>query len=972
MASTLLSSVLPPSNRPPHQQRSPNPSLFSHPSFLLLHFCSHPREIYQSLSSVIKLGMASEPIVQNKLIALFSRSGSIRDASVIFNSIPDKPEELYHCLLRGHAHHSSLEEALSFYNLMRLAGVRPLVHNLTYLLKSCSDCFDLRRGKEVHSQLILNGFGFNVHAMTAVVNMYAKCCRICDARKMFDRMPEWDLVTWNALVAGYAQNGLACDALEMVVRMQEDEQRPNSVTLISALPACADVGSLKIGKSIHGFAIKAGFESLVNVSTAVVDLYAKCGTIGLARLVFDGMMVKNVVSWNSMIVGYSSSSKPDEALKLYKLLLEEGIMPTDVTMIGALQACSELEDLEEGMKAHKLLLRIGLGSDTSVMNALITMYSKCKRTDLAFEVFKSLQSKSQISWNAMILGYAQNNKPTDALNLFLNMLQNNTRPDSFTMVSVIPALADISLPRQAKWIHGYAIRLHLDLNVFVGTALIDLYAKCGSINSAQSLFDRMEERHVTTWNSMIDAYGSHGFGKKAVELFEEMKRSPVKPSDVTFLNITSACSHTGLVEEGKGYFRSMKKDYDLDPGVDHYAAIVDLLGRAGKIEEAWSFIEQMPIKPSISVYGAMLGACKIHKNVKTGEAAAKRLFELEPTEGGYHVLLANIYASASLWQDVARVRKMMEKQGLQKTPGYSFIESFTDRAEMNLESEDGSLIPIEIGRPLVIGRDLGLGLGSSSSDRTISRRHVSLRIDGAVDGELDQIDRDGQIALKFQVVGKNPILVCSKGGGGKRVYMSLAEGELKAGDSFSPSIKNPVFFIVKREEGGGGVEKSVLDAVERRERKTQQRRLEAEERAKSEAAGLADSELDFGPLEISEIDPVKEFGFLVKGHEFDRYHQCKIRPLKDWNWFLEEPAVNGDDEEPKQQKMKKGVEEDEEWTGDSDDDKMVDKKVKFEQNNVDDEDETLGGFIVCDDDIEEENFDVESEEEELDEDDDED
>ncbi|XP_020581289.1 pentatricopeptide repeat-containing protein At1g11290, chloroplastic [Phalaenopsis equestris] len=677
MAATLptLPPFSPPSSqRTPQGSSPPHPSLFSHPSFLLLHLCSHPNQVFQALTPIIKHSLLSQPFIQNKLVALFSRFGCIREASQLFSSIPHKPDELYHSLLHGHAQHSPLEASLSFFSHMRLAGVCPSVHSLTYLLKSCGDSSDLRRGREVQSQLISNGFGSNIHAMTSVVNMYCKCRVVEDARKMFDRMAEKDLVTWNALVAGYAQNGLAMEALELVLRMQECGQRPDSITIVSMLPACADTGSLRTGKSVHGFSVRAEFNTLVNISTALVDMYSKCGSISSARSVFDRMPVKNVVSWNSMIVGYVGSNEAEEALKLYRLLLREGISPTDVTMMGVLQGCSELCDLEQGREAHNHLVRVGLGSDTSVMNAVITMYSKCRRADLAAEVFESLGSKSLVSWNAMILGYAQNGRPTDAVDLFFDMSKKNMRPDSFTVVSLIPALADISLPRQAKWIHGYAVRLLLHRDIFVITALIDLYAKCGALSSARSLFDLTTERHATTWNAMIDGYGSHGLGKMALRIFEEMKRSPVKPNDVTFLNILSACSHAGLVDEGKRCFRAMKEDYGFEPGMDHYGAMVDLLGRSGRLEEAWRFIERMLVKPSISIYGAMLGACKIHKNVQIGEAAAKRLFELEPDEGGYHVLLANIYASVAKWEEVGRVRKMMEKLGIQKTPGYSFIE----------------------------------------------------------------------------------------------------------------------------------------------------------------------------------------------------------------------------------------------------------------------------------------------------------
>ncbi|XP_042471396.1 pentatricopeptide repeat-containing protein At1g11290, chloroplastic-like [Zingiber officinale] len=666
----------PPSSLNPKSNPSPrfSPRLLSHPSYLLLELCTDRRELSQFLPQVVKRGLHREHAFQTRLVALFSRFGSLRDAALIFDAVDHKPEELYHSMLKGHAKYSSLDRALAFYLAIRRAGVRPAVYSFTYLLKACSDRSDLRTGREIHAQLFSNGFGSNVFAMTAVVNMYAKCRRIDDARRMFDRIPERDLVAWNAIVAGYAQNGMSELALQMLIRMQEDGHRPDSITLVSALPACANIRYLRIGKSIHAFAIRAGFDSMVNLSTAFVDVYSKCGAIETARLVFDSMHLKNVVSWNSMIDGYGQNGNPEEALSLFKKMLAEGIQATDVTMMGALFACGELGELEEGRRIHGMLIGIGLESDTSVANALITMYSKCKRVHLAEHVFENLKAKTLVSWNAMILGYAQNDRVEDALRLFNKMQWENVRPDSFTMVSVIPAIADLSVLRQAKWIHGLAIRLCLEENVFVMTSLVDLYAKCGSVRIARKLFDSMEDRHVTSWNAMIDGYCTHGLGKSAVELFEEMKRSSVRPNDVTFLSVLSACGHSGLVDEGQKYFDSMKHDYGLEPRSDHYGCMVDLLGRIGRLDEAWEFIQKMPIKPSISVYGAMLGACKIHKNVKLGEQAAKKLFELEPEEGGYHVLLANIYATASMWEDVARVRTTMEKAGLQKTPGYSWMD----------------------------------------------------------------------------------------------------------------------------------------------------------------------------------------------------------------------------------------------------------------------------------------------------------
>lgn len=577
-------------------------------------------------------------------------------------------------MLKGYAKFSSLDDAVSFLIRMRYDDVAPVVYNYTYLLKVCGDVGEIRRGKEIHGQLIVNGFSLDLFAMTGVVNMYAKCGQIDEAYKMFDRMPERDLVSWNTIVAGLAQNGFAELALDLVTRMHEEGRRGDFITIVSILPAVANVGSLRIGKAVHGYAMRAGFDSIVNVSTALVDMYAKCGRVETARLVFDGMKSRNVVSWNSMIAAYVEGGNPEEAMRIFQKMLDQGVEPTNVTIMEALHACADLGDLERGIFVHKLLDQLKLGTDVSMTNSLISMYSKCKKVDIAADIFSKLQGKTLVSWNAMILGYAQNGRVNEALNYFCKMRSKNIKPDSFTMVSVIPALAELSVIRHAKWIHALVIRSCFEKNVFVMTALIDMYAKCGAVGTARALFDMMNERHVTTWNVMIDGYGTHGLGKAAVELFNKMLEGPTKPNDITFLCAISACSHSGLVEEGIHYFASMKKDYGIEPVMDHYGAMVDLLGRAGRLNEAWDFIQKMPIEPGITVFGAMLGACKIHKNVELGEKAANRLFELDPDEGGYHVLLANIYAAASMWDKLAKVRTIMEKKGLQKTPGCSLVE----------------------------------------------------------------------------------------------------------------------------------------------------------------------------------------------------------------------------------------------------------------------------------------------------------
>ncbi|KAJ0779811.1 putative tetratricopeptide-like helical domain superfamily, DYW domain-containing protein [Helianthus annuus] len=650
------------------------PHIYKHPAAILLELCTSLQELHQIIPLIIKNGLYQEHLFQTKLVSLFCKYNSLTEATRVFEPIEDKNDALYHTMLKGYAQNSSISDGFSFFCRMVEDGVQPVVYNFTYLLKGCGENNYVREGKEVHAQVILNGHEGDIYVMTCVVNMYAKCKLVEDAYKVFVRLPERDLVCWNTIIAGYAQNGFAGRAIELVAQMLSEGLRPDPVTVISILPAVGNVGDLRVGKSIHGYVFKSGYERHGNVATALVDMYLKCGCLSTGRVIFDKMSSKNVVSWNIMIDGYAQNDDYAEALSLFDKMLDNGFKPTGVTVMAALHACADSGELTRGLFVHSLVNELGLKHDVSVMNSLISMYCKCKRVDIAAEIFKNMKEKTLVSWNAMILGYAQNGQIISALNHFRLMKVKNIDPDSFTMVSIIAAVTEFSVLRQAKWVHGVVTRTCLDTNVFVKTALVDMYAKCGAITTARKLFDLMNDRHVTTWNTMIDGYGTHGYGTEAIKLFKKMEAGDIKPNNITFLCIISACSHSGFVEEGCQYFYKMKNEYEIEPTMDHYGAMVDLLGRSGRLTKAWDFIQNMPVEPGINVFGAMLGACKIHKNVELAEMAADRLFELSPNDGGYYVLLANIYATTSMWDKVTEIRSKMEERGIRKTPGYSSVE----------------------------------------------------------------------------------------------------------------------------------------------------------------------------------------------------------------------------------------------------------------------------------------------------------
>ncbi|KAF5801805.1 putative tetratricopeptide-like helical domain superfamily, DYW domain-containing protein [Helianthus annuus] len=607
------------------------PHIYKHPAAILLELCTSLQELHQIIPLIIKNGLYQEHLFQTKLVSLFCKYNSLTEATRVFEPIEDKNDALYHTMLKGYAQNSSISDGFSFFCRMVEDGVE---------------------GKEVHAQVILNGHVGDVYVMTCRFGVLEyDNCGLCS--KWF---------------------GFAGRAIELVAQMLSEGLRPDPVTVISILPAVGNVGDLRVGKSIHGYVFKSGYERHGNVATALVDMYLKCGCLSTGRVIFDKMSSKNVVSWNIMIDGYAQNGDYAEALSLFDKMLDNGFKPTGVTVMAALHACADSGELTRGQFVHSLVNELGLKHDVSVMNSLISMYCKCKRVDIAAEIFKNMKEKTLVSWNAMILGYAQNGQIITALNHFRLMKVKNIDPDSFTMVSIIAAVTEFSVLRQAKWVHGVVTRTCLDTNVFVKTALVDMYAKCGAITTARKLFDLMNDRHVTTWNAMIDGYGTHGYGTEAIKLFEEMEAGDIKPNNITFLCIISACSHSGFVEEGCQYFYKMKNEYEIEPTMDHYGAMVDLLGRSGRLTEAWDFIQNMPVEPGVNVFGAMLGACKIHKNVELAEMAAGRLFELNPNDGGYYVLLANIYATASMWDKVTEIRSKMEERGIRKTHGYSSVE----------------------------------------------------------------------------------------------------------------------------------------------------------------------------------------------------------------------------------------------------------------------------------------------------------
>eukprot|EP01018_Ginkgo_biloba_P002412 Gb_32528 [translate_table: standard] len=578
---------------------------------------------------------------------------------------------------------------------------------ITYvrLLQSCIDVKSRVQVQQTHAHMIANGYMPGIFIGNRLVDMYVKCGSLNHARQVFDKMPARDVSSWNTLIAGYTrvgdldnarqlfdkmptrnvvswtaiisgydQHGYGEKAIELFGQMLRAGAKPNHFTFASTLSACASIHSLEHGKQVHVHTTKTRYESNVFVGSALIDLYAKCGSLENARLVFEKMPERNAVSWTTMIAGYSQNQRGEEALKLFCQMRRENMKLDRITFFSALSACSSLAAVAEGKKIHAHIIRDGFQTDPFVGNALVDMYAKCGSIGDARQMFDRISDWDVVSWTAMIAGYVQNGHGEEALKLFHNMLRADVEPNALTFGGVLSACASLAALEQGRQLHAHIIKTGYESFLSVENALVTVYAKCGSIDNATQMFDKMTLRDLVSWNAMIVGYALNGHGKKALRLFEQMPQPDMKPDHITFLGILSACSHAGLVDEGCHYFDFMRRHHNISLRADHYACMIDLLGRAGCMDKAEDIVNNMPFEPDAVVWKALLGACRIHGNVELGERAAEYLFEWEPQNASTYVLLSNVYSAAGRWDDAAKVRKMMKDRGVKKQAGCSWIE----------------------------------------------------------------------------------------------------------------------------------------------------------------------------------------------------------------------------------------------------------------------------------------------------------
>ncbi|KAL5571398.1 hypothetical protein UlMin_020995 [Ulmus minor] len=627
---------------------------------------------------LIKRGFDMDVHLKCALINFYGICWGIETANQVFDEMPKRKEGLWNEIITLNLKNEKWMKALELFQSMQFSFVKANDSVIMKVLQACGKVGALRDGKQMHAYALRFGLETNLSVCNSLITMYSRNDSLELARRVFDSMKDqnlssWnsiissyaaygclndacnlfhemelvnmkpDIVTWNCLLSGHSLHGSYEGAMSILRRMQMTGFRPNSSSIASVLQGVIELGLLKFGKEIHGFVIRNGLNDDVYVVTSLLDMYLKNDRLRNGETVFHTMKNRNIFSWNTLISGYSFKGHFEDAKKLLSCMLEEGIKPDLVTW-----------------------------------NGLISGYSIWGRNKEALAVIDRMKSSglrpNVVSWTALISGCARNENYRDALKFFIQMQEEGIKPNWATLSSLLPVCAGLSLLRKGEEIHCLSLRNGFTKDVFVATALIDIYSKAGKFRCACEVFRKIEKKTLASWNCMIMGYAIYGFGKEAISLFHEMRDSGLNPDSITFTALLSACKNSGLVNEGWKFYDSMSRDYNINPTIEHCSCMVDLLGRAGYLDEAWDFIQTMVIKPDATIWGALLASCRTHKNLEFAEIAAKHLFKLEPYNSVNYVLMMNLYAMSNRWKDVERVKNLMSNAGVKTGPVWSWIQ----------------------------------------------------------------------------------------------------------------------------------------------------------------------------------------------------------------------------------------------------------------------------------------------------------
>ncbi|KAJ4719665.1 Pentatricopeptide repeat-containing protein [Melia azedarach] len=574
----------------------------NHSTLILLEKCSSRNHFKQILGQMMRTNLIGQTFPMSRLLFFSSTSHpeNLDMAILLFTYFTPNPNlYIYNTMISALSF--SPAQASFVYNSMLRSCIWPDKHTLLQLLKANRY---VSEAKMIHCHATVMGLGSYGYLQNSLIKMYMENGQVHLAHKMLLFNPSPDAASFNIMIVGFAKKGYSLEAIKLFHEMVGSGFEPDDFTMSGLLVCCGQLANVKLGKSVHAWMEKRkhiGSSNLI-LGNALLDMYVKCKESELAWRTFGTLLLKDVVSWNTMISGFAK--------------------------VGKLES------------AHAL--------------------------------FDHMPSRDLVSWNSLLAGYAQNGDYMMVREVFSKMISENVMPDNITLINLVSAVAEVGVLDEGRWIHGVVVKMGMKMDAFLGSALVDMYCKCGSIERAFMIFREVSEKDVAVWTTMITGLAFHGYGRKALELFSNMQEEVI-PNKVTFVAVLTACSHCGLVDEGLKLFSSVKENYGITPSIEHYGCVVDLLARSGRLAEAKDVIVKMPMPPSRSIWGTILSACRDYGSVEMAEIVSRELLQLEPEKEGGYVLLSNIYAATKKWSHSDKIREIMECRGVKKTAGCSSV-----------------------------------------------------------------------------------------------------------------------------------------------------------------------------------------------------------------------------------------------------------------------------------------------------------
>ncbi|EFJ32238.1 hypothetical protein SELMODRAFT_85415 [Selaginella moellendorffii] len=595
---------------------------------------------------VVESSLESHVVVANSLLGMYSRCRSWEDSRSLFDRMSVRDSVSWSTIIMACSREDShCRDALPLYRSMLHEGVMPKTLALSMVLEACGSLAELKGGKLVHAHVIESGLEGDLVGIS-LVNMYAKCGTVGEARKVFDRINNRSRILWNSMITAYQEKD-PHEALHLFREMQPEGVSPDRITFMTVLNACVNAADLENGRTIHTRIVDSGFAADVRVATALFNMYAKCGSLGEARGVFDSMVFRDVVSWNNMIAAYVQGRDGEGAISLCWAMQLEGMRPDKATFTSLLNACSDPNRLVDGRQIHSWIAESRLENDIVMVTGLITMYANCGSLNNAREIFDNIFSNSRqhhrdlFLWTSMITAYEQHGEYRKALELYEQMHSRQVEADRVTFISVLNACAHLSDLRQGQAIHARVMRRGLATDVAVANSIVFMYGKCGSFDEASIVFEKTKHKDISLWTALIASYARHGHGEQALWIFRRLRQDGIELSNLTFVAMLSACSHVGLIEEGCEFFASMA-ELGIEPNMEHHSCLVDLLARAGHLHTAEEFLSRMPVAANTIVLTALLAACRVHGDVERARRVAEKLEALDPESEAPYVTLSNI------------------------------------------------------------------------------------------------------------------------------------------------------------------------------------------------------------------------------------------------------------------------------------------------------------------------------------------